>query len=118
MIGRLSWVPVAASVLQLSRLVDMRTLKAELQLLAARSRQEGRGPLEVCVAADIQELGELVSALFQWVASVCSFYGASLRDFAASFADGSTLCLLVRYNPRLMMHILSTFANYASSCWT
>ena len=118
MIGRLSWVPVGASVLQLPRLVDLRTLKAELQLLAARSRQEGRGPLELCVAADIQELGELVGALFQWAASVCSFYGASLRDFAASFADGSTLCLLVRYNPRLTMRILSTSADCDSSCWT
>ena len=93
--------------------MDLRTLKAELQLLAVRSRQEGRGPLELCVAADIQELGDLVSALFQWAASVCSFYGAPLRDFTASFADGSALCLLVRYNPRLIMRTLSTQADDA-----
>lgn len=81
--------------LQLPRLVDEATLRAELHLLSLRSQADGSGRPRVNAPAAAKQQGPLVQLLFEWVAAAVGECGAAVEDFSASFADARLLCLLV-----------------------
>ena len=79
---------------QLPRLLDLRTLRAEVARLEARSRNPDPVPV-LGTGADGLQRSEHLALLLRWAQAVCERGGCRVRSFATCFADGRALCLLV-----------------------
>lgn len=96
-----------ARTLQLSMVLRVPALKAEVQRVLARTRVSGRRPLlpatstssrsslqqQVPLAVYMND--ELLSTLQEWVQAVCAAFDVSVQNFTTAFGDGVVLCLLV-----------------------
>lgn len=92
-----------ARTLQLPALVQVATLRAELQRVLARGRRQP--PAKVNGAAQhkaqqhvllaVYMNDEQLSLLMEWVQAVCMQYGVTVHNFTTCFGDGRVLCLLV-----------------------
>lgn len=85
---------------QLPRLLDLRTLRAEVARLEARGRNPNPGPGPApahSAGADGLEASEHLALLLRWAQAVCGRGGCRVRSFATCFADGRALCLLVSF---------------------
>jgi hypothetical protein len=107
----------ASRTLQLGSLLRVMTLRAEVQRVLARVRQNGSRPLVPADAAGVKRSGrggvllqaplgvymndELLATLMDWVQAVCRGYDISVANFTNCFADGVVLCLLV--SPGVML---------------
>lgn len=92
---------------QLPRLVDARTLRAEVARIESRARRTNPdseskalisrpGPCPGGRAAGL--VGEdHLALLLRWARAVCARGSVAVRSFGASFADGRALCLLVSF---------------------
>jgi hypothetical protein len=101
----------ASRTLQLGFLLRVATLRAEVQRVLARVRQNGSQPLVPAAAAGGRRSGrggvllqaplgvymndELLATLMDWVQAVCRAYDVSVASFTNCFGDGVVLCLLV-----------------------
>jgi hypothetical protein len=100
----------ASRTLQLGSLLRVTTLRAEVQRVLARVRQNGSRPL-IADATGARRNGrggvllqaplgvymndELLATLMDWVQAVCRGYDVSVANFTNCFGDGVVLCLLV-----------------------
>jgi len=103
----LSLLWTVARTLQLSMVLRVPALKAEVQRVLARTRVSGRrpllpatstssrSPLQQQVPLAVYMHDELLSTLQEWVQAVCAAFDVSVQNFTTAFGDGVVLCLLV-----------------------